>query len=453
MKKLIWPLWIIVTLGLLGYFAYQLWGSEEQSEFLIGDSTHGHYQIELSCDSCHTEAFGGQEVLQDACTNCHAQELKDAHDSHPKKKFNDPREAYRLEILDARYCVTCHTEHQEEQTHAMGVTIPEDYCYHCHKEVGDERLSHKDLAFDSCASAGCHNYHDNRALYERFLVENANQPWISEIAQIGQRNHAHYVAPKSNKGTSSAITPKAYPASHPEWASTSHGQAGVTCEGCHSEKVDDQWQWVESPNVEQCQTCHKSETEGFLAGKHGMRLASDNIAFAKGITPQESSLEFKTSALNKEHGCTACHGAHDFNPQFAATEACLTCHNDEHSQSFLSSPHAKISSAPEESLSCATCHMPRIKSPNDGMVIVNKENTGVNNNGEEKRASILTVEHNQNLMLRPNEKMIRPVCMSCHSLEFSIDSLADEALIKNNFNGKPTEHIPSIDWALEREKR
>jgi hypothetical protein len=64
----------------------------------------------------------------------------------------------------------------------------------------------------------------------------------------------------------------------------------------------------------------------------------------------------------------------------------------------------------------------------------------------------VTVQHNQNWNLRPNEKMIRPVCMQCHSLSFSIDALADKALIENNFTGQPSVHIESIDWAVKREQ-
>jgi len=60
------------------------------------------------------------------------------------------------------------------------------------------------------------------------------------------------------------------------------------------------------------------------------------------------------------------------------------------------------------------------------------------------------VQHNQNDNLRPNEKMIRSVCMSCHGLKFSIDALADTRLLKNNFSGKPAIHIKSVDWALNR---
>ena len=57
------------------------------------------------------------------------------------------------------------------------------------------------------------------------------------------------------------------------------------------------------------------------------------------------------------------------------------------------------------------------------------------------------VQHNQNANLVPNEKMIRPVCMQCHGLGFSIDSLADKQLIENNFQGKPGIHIQSLDMA------
>jgi len=93
----------------------------------------------------------------------------------PYRPFTNPRNAPLAEVLDARKCVTCHTEHQLEQTGPMGVSIAQDYCFHCHEDVGKNRPSHKDLGFETCATAGCHNYHDNRALYEDFLVQNASQ--------------------------------------------------------------------------------------------------------------------------------------------------------------------------------------------------------------------------------------------------------------------------------------
>ena len=59
-------------------------------------------------------------------------------------------------------------------------------------------------------------------------------------------------------------------------------------------------------------------------------------------------------------------------------------------------------------------------------------------------------QHNQNDNLRPNEKMLRSVCMSCHGLGFSIDALADKDLVQRNFIGKPAIHIESIDMAGRR---
>lgn len=446
MKKFYWALWIIITLSISGFFVYKMMLSDDKSELLIGEATHGHYQIEMACTTCHTEAFGGEDVIQNACTSCHADELKAAHDSHPKKKFNDPRNADTLEVLDARYCVTCHTEHQDEQTHAMGLTIPEDYCYHCHQEIGDERESHKDLAYDSCASAGCHNYHDNKALYERFLVENANGPWVDAMAKIAQSNGASISAPHAMSLMNKDFIPKTYSAesdvskgaaNSEHWDNNLHLEKGIGCVGCHQANEESSQQWLPKPGVNECQQCHVNEAETFKQGKHGMRLAQSMSP----LTPEHSKMSFAEESLTVEHGCTSCHTAHTFDTKTVAVDACLSCHTDSHSTAFEASPHgslaAQVSSGtlPEEQgVTCATCHMPRIETELLGKTLT-------------------VVQHNQNDNLRPNEKMIRPVCMSCHSLEFSIDALADPELIKNNFNGQPANHVPSIDWALKREER
>jgi hypothetical protein len=461
-KKFIWLLWILLTVSLATYFGFILFASEDKSEFLIGDTTYGHYQIEMACESCHTDSFGGKDSLQKACVNCHGEDLKQAHDSHPKKKFTDPRDAYLLEIIDGRYCISCHTEHHQEQTHPMGVTLPDDYCFHCHKEIADDRESHKGLPFDSCASSGCHNFHDNRALYDNFLVKHSNQPWLDDLAMIPTPNHAATNARQPTKSKNTSQLDTLYSSSNPaiadEWHKTSHGQAEITCGDCHSKPGNDQW--ITKPQVEQCQRCHQQEADGFLSSKHGMRLSPQINAKLNPISPNESPLDFKTQSLNAQHGCNSCHNAHSFNTITAAVESCTNCHDDEHSLAFNSSPHGMLWNkalnkeiAPEQAVSCATCHMPRIVDNNTGIKIVttNSEGEGVENGATKNK--VVRVEHNQNFYLRPNEKMIRPVCMQCHSLEFSIDALADETLIKNNFSGKPTTHIQSIDWALKNQRK
>ncbi|WP_461520843.1 cytochrome c3 family protein [Porticoccus sp.] len=437
MKKWLWFGWIVVSLGLASYYGYTFFQSENKQNLLIGDASYGHYQIELACSACHTEAFGGQDSIQKACVGCHAEELDAAHDSHPKKKFTDPRNADLLAVLDARYCVSCHTEHQQEQTHPMGLTLPKDYCFHCHQDIGEDRESHKNLAFDSCASAGCHNYHDNRALYEDFLLENHQGAWVNALARITSPNAAAKLAPERIPAEQPDFPQQVaqHPDIHSEWSASSHAEAGVSCGGCHSDATTQAW--VEKPGIEQCQTCHLNESNNYKAGKHGMRLAQSLSA----ISPVESHLPFKEQALSQHQGCNSCHGAHETDTQFAAAQACLGCHNDQHSLAFETSPHGKLLSQAiagalpvEQAVTCATCHMPR------------EEKTLMGH-------KVIQVNHNQNDNLRPNEKMIRPVCMQCHNLSFAIDALADPVLIDNNFNGKPSQHTPSIDWARRREAK
>src|SRR5690606_22337952 len=135
-----WLLWLASSLAAIGALASTMTSSTASKElFLPGETTHGHYQIELSCASCHTEPFTTIDGFQEACTGCHGPDLEAAKDIHPESKFTDPRHAERVEQLDARYCVTCHSEHQPSTTGAMGLSLFQDYCYRCHQDVAEER--------------------------------------------------------------------------------------------------------------------------------------------------------------------------------------------------------------------------------------------------------------------------------------------------------------------------
>ncbi len=434
-----WLLWGLSSILLVGFLTQRLQG-EDKSVFLPGQTSVGHYQIELECDACHGESFTDAKAMQKNCEGCHSAELKAVKDSHPKTKFTDPRNADRVKVLDARYCVTCHSEHKPEITAEMGVSLAAGFCIKCHDEIAEDRPSHQGMAFESCDSAGCHNYHDNRALYEDFLVKHAGEPEVKPVAVMPTLDvHQLYYKKHPDK---QPLTAKQMDAPEQlkvdsrvvhDWSISSHAEAGVNCSGCHQDKQD---VWVEKPAIEQCRSCHQAEADGFVEGRHGMRLK-------QGLTPMQpklSRLQLNPVKADRELTCTGCHDDHEFDSAKAAVEACMSCHQDEHTRNYKNSPHYQLwrqaqsqQISKQAGVSCATCHMP-----------VSEQKAGFIN--------VMAAQHNQNLTLRPNEKMIRKVCLNCHSLAFSIDALADEALIQQNFDGRPSVHIESIDMALEREK-
>ncbi|MCM2369568.1 ammonia-forming cytochrome c nitrite reductase subunit c552 [Aporhodopirellula aestuarii] len=436
----LWMSLIGVNVIVIGFVAYSAMapGALTKTMLMPGKTSHGHYQIEMRCDVCHTEGSG---IREDACLDCHAEELRRANDTHPSSKFNDPTNAELLSILDAQNCLSCHREHVDEQTLPMGLTMPSDYCYHCHQETLTTRPSHANFAFDSCATAGCHNYHDNRALYENFLNKHADEPdFLDEMVRLTRSTPT---PPESKRLTkSNADAPEDWPTDETildDWASTAHAAAGVNCGDCHSIKDKDapksdknnEPRWSQSVALATCGECHQNEAETFLQGHHGMRLAQDLPA----MTPGESRIAMHTDAAHRTLDCNACHSGHRFDTEYASVEACLSCHNDEHSQSFLGTSHHDAwikelaGEAPRGSgVTCATCHMPRI----------------------EDEGGDRFVQHNQNDNLRPNEKMIREVCMNCHGLAFSIDALADSQLVKECFATAPSIHIESVDLARAR---
>ena len=421
-----------------------------RSWFSPGQLTAGHHQIELACENCHSTRFGGPEVLQQACVRCHGDDLAVAEDKHPLTKFTDPRNADLLARLDARECVTCHTEHRPEITLAMGVTQPADVCLHCHQSIAEDRPSHRDLPFTSCSAAGCHNFHDDRALYEDFLVKHAAEGASNEHQRLPATDFLEVAkllpsyplqkypltALRKVDADSARLANDAH--QQADWLASAHAQAGVNCSACH-QPADRKGAWVEQPGEQVCATCHTLQTAGFLSGKHGMQLKAGLGA----MTPAQAQLPFKEAAAHRELSCTSCHGAHRFDTKLAAVQACLQCHDDAHSTAYEASAHAQTwrrevaSELPAGSgVACASCHMPRLS-----------------HSYEEYEVRQTYVQHNQNDSLRPNEKMIRPVCMNCHGLGFSIDALADLALIRRNFTGQPARHVPSIEMAVQRQRR
>ncbi len=450
-NRMVWMVWLAGTVLVAGYFTYKLLLDEDKTVFLPGKTSHGHYQIELACKACHTTSFTDADEMQKSCMNCHGTELKLADDKHPKSKFTNPRNADRVAKLDARYCVTCHGEHKPEVTGPMGLTMQADICIVCHKDIAEDRPSHAGMEFTTCASAGCHNFHDNRALYEDFLLKHTDENKTLESPRNKLKNYlaridlistypvkSYPVKALSSEDKDMPVNINPDQKIIEQWSNTAHARSGVNCTACHNVK-DKQGKvaWVNKPTEKTCQSCHGIETDGFLAGKHGMRLAQD----LSPMKPEMARSSMKSLAHGKQLSCVSCHSSHEFDTRHAATEACMQCHDDRHTQAYKDSSHFKLwmaesgsDSKENNGVSCASCHMPRVETqfPDSSKHVV--------------------VQHNQNDNLRPNEKMIRSVCMNCHGLAFSIDALADRDLINKNFTGSPAVHINSIDMAKQRVK-
>jgi predicted CXXCH cytochrome family protein len=428
---------VLVTAVLGGYYGAPFFFDKgDRRVHLPGETSAGHHQIEIACKQCHTP-FGG--VKNDACNTCHAAGLESADNSHNAEKFADPRNADRISALDAQKCTTCHREHVPDETRA-GVTIAADFCVKCHEDVFTERPTHAALPRDSCGNAGCHNFHDNRALYADFLLEHLDEPALKTVARVrplaatssGKESRRALAANDQDAPASANLDP----AIIQEWETTAHAKSGVNCTDCHRENdtAGDPVRWTKKVDHAACARCHRSEDEGFLKGRHGMRIAAGLTP----MTPGMARLPMKPDAKDRELDCGSCHAAHDFDTRKAAVESCLGCHDDAHSLAYKSSRHYQMWNLEQEGhaeagtgVSCATCHLPRESHRQDG-------------------AEVIAVQHDQNDNLRPSDKMLRSVCMSCHGLAFSMDSLADTDLVRRNFNGKPQSRAASLEMAKKR---
>jgi hypothetical protein len=454
----LWGWWLLSSAALAGCLAFALTRGENKTVFMPGELTAGHHQLSQACRACHRDPFGGVESLQKACVECHGDARKKPFDSHPKAKFTDPRNADRLGKIDALHCTTCHVEHRPEITAKNGVTQPADFCVHCHRDVAKDRPSHEGLAFTTCRDSGCHNFHDNQALYTDFLVKHLDEPSTRLEAAVPVREFGRVVdditdyprdryprralSPTDADGPDSPNNDLALTR---EWLDTAHSAAGVNCSACHLVKRDNapEQAWEARPDQRGCVACHGIEVNRFTKGKHGMRIERG----LSPMTPTASRLPMVADAHDKTLTCAACHGAHTFDTRNAAVEACLGCHRDDHSLAYKASPHYRLwrqelsgAAPPGSGVSCATCHMPRVRMDVSDL------------------ASRTVVDHNQSATFSPNSKMIRPVCLTCHGLGYSIDALADAALITNNFVEPPRTTVQTMAMAAEyakaqREKR
>lgn len=209
------------------------------------------------------------------------------------------------------------------------------------------------------------------------------------------------------------------------WKQSPHALADINCSSCHQNSETKKL--VIYPNQESCQSCHKVAVETFLSGKHGVRIQEE----LSPLTPKMASLPMKKEAFNKQMNCNACHNVHSGNTVEAAVDSCLSCHNDSHSLNYTKSKHSELFLAEgnlprpsNNSVTCATCHLPRMEF--EGTIHVN---------------------HNNTYNLLPRDRMVKDVCMNCHGMEYSYNSIFDDELVTENFARPPNLKLQTLDMA------
>ena len=221
-----------------------------------------------------------------------------------------------------------------------------------------------------------------------------------------------------------------------QWQTSLHALNDINCASCHQN--NETKAFVAQPDLESCRSCHENSVDTFLLGQHGIRLLEGQPA----LMPKMARLPMKHEAFDKQMNCNACHNVHTVNTMQAAVDSCLTCHNDTHSLNYQNSRHAELTSTSSElprpgpeAVTCATCHLPRT--------------------GREKADGTLFVEvnHNNTYTLLPADRMVGEVCMNCHGIEYSYNSIFDTELVEANFDRPPTLSHESFKLMEAAEKR
>lgn len=220
------------------------------------------------------------------------------------------------------------------------------------------------------------------------------------------------------------------------WLGSAHALVGTNCSSCHQDSETKEL--VVRPTYESCRSCHEEETKTFLLGKHGIRLLEGETP----LTPSLARLPMRVSALSKSMTCNSCHDVHSVDTFTAAVDSCLSCHNDRHSLNYKNSKHAELVASvgkpprpPSESVTCATCHLPRYEALSIG--------------AEPK----VEVNHNNTFTLKPRDRMVKDVCMHCHGMEFSYNSIFDDELVEANFDSPPTQDLKTLDMVRQLKQK
>lgn len=151
--------------------------------------------------------------------------------------------------------------------------------------ITDGRPSHAGMEINSCTSAGCHNFHNIRALYTGILTKHMDDPNDFNRARVPGREFYRRAGRNHRLPTRqlpvAGLVARRYGRTRPctgdgdieqEWLRTARARSGVNCSACHQPR-DDQGErtgWQDKPAMAACTVCHGIKSERFGKGKHGM---------------------------------------------------------------------------------------------------------------------------------------------------------------------------------------
>lgn len=219
------------------------------------------------------------------------------------------------------------------------------------------------------------------------------------------------------------------------WTTSAHALNDINCSSCHQDEQTKAF--VANPDHESCRSCHEQSVDTFLLGKHGIRLLEGQTP----LTPAMARLPMKAEAHDRQMNCNTCHDVHAVNTVQASVDSCLTCHNDAHSLNYQNSVHADMFASDralprpsQGSVSCATCHLPR-------------------HEVQAGEGTVTLVNHNNTYNLLPRDRMVQDVCMNCHGVEYSYNSIFDDDLVEANFDKPPSLSLETFELVRALEER
>jgi len=176
-----------------------------------------------------------------------------------------------------------------------------------------------------------------------------------------------------------------------DWQESLHARAGVLCASCHGTH---EVAFVPQPGPDRCALCHASETDEFLASRHG-------------------------PATSSGMRCASCHEVHATDRGLARSRTiCLGCHLDsDHVQGFPASrmglvlaEHPPAADGSPRAADCVTCHMPESA--------LMRETGDFRNDRVTLHDPAITVAKDPSdstTLAREAIEFLVPVCTTCHS--------------------------------------